>query len=68
MEDADECYAVMLEARAGLTFVVLEAPAQDAQACIRSRSTRNSARLTSLTLLVLQKCIYDSVTAKQVLV
>ena len=31
MEDPDECFAVMLKARAGLAFTVLEPPAQEPQ-------------------------------------
>lgn len=44
MEDPDECYAVMLEARAGLTFAVPEAPAQEPQArnCVRQFRIRFS--------------------------
>ena len=34
MEDPDECYAVMLEARAGLAFAVLGAPDQEPQVCL----------------------------------
>ena len=57
LEDPDECYAVMLEARAGLAFTVLEAPVPEPQArCVAPSGA--SYACSVLRISPVQCCVY----------